>query len=106
MRHGPRVERRRFDAIDDAIAAMRAEAEAIRAEGNLAPAQGFREYEPSERVHARLQLATGGWLRGEEAGIDVMGNGQLVPYAGSIRRHPLAPADGETPFEAIRDALS
>jgi hypothetical protein len=106
VRDGPRVERERFDAIDDAIAAMREQVEAIRAQGDLAPVQGFREYEPSERVRARLQLSSGGWLRGREAGVDVMGDGGLVPHTGGIRRHVLEPRDGDSPFDAVRDALS
>ena len=106
MRHGPRVERQRFASIDEALSALREQAEAIRAEGGLTPVQGFREYEPRDLVNARLQLTRGSWLRGREAGIDVMGDGGLVPYAGAIRRRPLEPAAGETPFDAVRTALS
>jgi hypothetical protein len=106
VRHGPRVERERFEALDDAVAALRERAKAVRAEGNLAAAQGFREYEPAERVNARLQLTTGGWLRGREAGIDVMGDGTFVPYTGGIRRRELEQADGESAFDAVCAALS
>jgi hypothetical protein len=100
------VERERFDALDDAVAAMRERAKEIRSQGNLDPVQGFREYEPRERVHGRLQLTSGGWIRRREAGIDVMGDGTFVPYTGAIRRETLEPGDGQTAFDAVRSALS
>jgi hypothetical protein len=66
--------------------------------GPLDTAQGFREYEPGERVAARLEISSGGLLRGREAGIDVMGDGALVPYAGVVRKRKL---DGRSPDRAI-----
>jgi hypothetical protein len=74
--------------------------------GRLGSAQGFREYSPDERVQARLELSVGGWLRGRDAGIDVMGDGSLVPYAGGIFKRTLEPAAGEDEFDAIRGALA
>jgi hypothetical protein len=103
IRHGPRVERERFESLGDAIEAMRARAEEIRREGPLAAVKAFREYEPARRVAARLELSNGGWLRGRDAGIDVMGDGSLVPYSGGIRKRTLD-GDGD-PFAAVREAL-
>jgi hypothetical protein len=105
VRHGPKVKRERFDGLDEAIAAMERRTEEIRDEGPLASVKALRDYEPGERVHARLELSTGGVLRGREAGIDVMGDGALVPYAGVVRKRRLEPGDGETAFEAVRGAL-
>lgn len=105
VRHGPKVERASFDGLDEAIAAMERRAEEIRGEGPLAGIRTLRDYEPGERVHARLELSTGGVLRGREAGVDVMGDGALVPYAGVVRKRRLEPGDGETAFEAVRGAL-
>ena len=85
---------------------MRERARAIHAQGGLAPAQGFKEYDPGDLVKARLQLSTGGWLRGREAGVDVMGDGALVPYAGAYGRHRLEPASGDDAFETVRSALT
>ncbi|MGH2925593.1 MAG: hypothetical protein ACRDK1_06425 [Solirubrobacterales bacterium] len=65
----------------------------------------LRDYEPGQRVHARVEISTGGPLRGREVGIDVMGDGTLVPYAGVVRKRPLEPSEGETAFEAVREAL-
>ena len=105
VRHGPRVTRAAFEDLDEAIAELRRRVGVIRGEGDLATAHGFREYPPEERVHARLELSTGGPLRGREAGIDVMGNGALVPYRGVIRKQSLEPGAGADPFDAVREAL-
>jgi hypothetical protein len=105
VRHGPKVERQTFESLDEAIAAMERRAEEIRGEGPLASVKALRDYEPGERVHARLELSTGGVLRGREAGIDVMGDGVLVPYAGVVRKRRLEPEDGETAFEAVHGEL-
>jgi hypothetical protein len=66
----------------------------------------FREYQPGERVAARLEISTGGPLRGRDAGLDVMGDGRLVPYAGATRRRILEPKPDETPFDAVRRELA
>ena len=66
----------------------------------------LRRYRPDRLVHARLELSTGGLLRGREVGIDVMGDGGLVPYTGVVRKRELEPADDETAFDAVREALS
>jgi hypothetical protein len=105
VRHGPRVKRERFDDLDDALAALEGHANEVRAEGPLDPVNAIREYGPDRRVAARLQLSSGGWMRGREAGVDVMGDGTLVPYAGSIRRRQLESAADQSPFEAVRQAL-
>ena len=102
VRHGPKVERERFDSLDEAIASMRARAEEIRGAGPLGSVKAFREYEPGQRVAGRVELSTGGWLRGRDAGVDVMGDGSLVPYAGGLSKRRL---DGESPFDAVRREL-
>jgi hypothetical protein len=105
IRYGPEVRKATFYDLDEAIDAMREAAVEIVRRGPLDSASGFREYEPGERVAARLAIWTGGFLRGREAGIDIMGDGELIPYAGIVRRRPL---DGRTPdraFEAVTEAL-
>ena len=68
---------------------MRAAAAEIVRLGPRKPVAGFREYDPGEQVAARLAIWSGGMLRGREAGIDVMGDGALIPYAGVMRRRRL-----------------
>jgi hypothetical protein len=105
VRHGSRVERERFDDLGAAIAAMERACERVREEGPLSDVQLLRSFEPGERVAARVELSTGGMLLGRDAGIDVMGDGALVAYAGGIRRETLEPEAGETHYDAVRRAL-
>jgi hypothetical protein len=98
IRDGSDVRRELYEDLDGAIAAMRSSAAEIVRRGPLESAQGFREYDAAERVAARLELASNGFLRGREAGIDVMGDGALVPFTGVVRRRKL---DGRTPEQAI-----
>ena len=65
----------------------------------------LRDFEPGDRVAARLELSTGGALRGRTAGIDLMGDGSLVAYAGGIGRRALEAAPDETPLGALRREL-
>lgn len=103
IRHGPRVDRERFQDLDEAIASLRARAAEIQAEGPLDGVKAFRDYGPEKRVAGRVELSTGGWLRGRDAGIDVMGDGSLVPYAGGMSKRKL---NTEAPFEAVREELA
>jgi hypothetical protein len=105
VRHGPKVERETFETLDDALEALGRHAEGVRREGPLEEFSALRDFEPARRVHARIELSTGGVIRSREVGIDVMGDGALVPYTGVIRKRRLEPPDGETAFDAVRDAL-
>jgi len=105
IRHGPQVEHQAFDDLGAAIAELERRAEEIRNEGPLEEISALRPYEPSRRVHARLELSSGRLFRGPEAGVDVMGNGALVPYVGLIRKRELMPQGDQSPFDAVREAL-
>ncbi len=53
----------------------------------------------------RVEISTGGFLRrGDDAGVDVMGDGALVPFRGGMQREPLELGD-EGPWETVRRAL-
>jgi hypothetical protein len=106
VRHGSSVKRESFDRLEEALGAMEARAEQVRAEGPLEGVKMLRDFEPKARVAARIELSTGGWLRGRDAGVDVMGDGSLVPYSGGVRRRELASLPGESPFEVIRRELA
>lgn len=105
IRHGSKVKRESYGTLGEATAALQERAEAIRADGGLPEVSAFRTYAPSARIHARLEISTGGALRGRDAGIDVMGDGVLVPYRGGIARKPIVAADGQSPFDAVAEAL-
>lgn len=64
----------------------------------------LRSFEPAEQVAGRVEISTGGFLRGgAEAGVDVMGDGTFVAYRGGLRRTELDPE--RNPFGAVREAL-
>ena len=77
----------------------------MRAEGGLGAISGFSDFEPGDRVAARIEIARGGILRGTSAGVDVMGDGALVPFAGSVGRRQLDEPSGEDAFEAVKREL-
>jgi hypothetical protein len=106
IRHGSDVAREQFDSLEQAIEELRRRADQIRSEGPLDRVGSLRDYEPGEQVRARLEISTGGLLRRRDAGLDVMGDGTLVPYRGGVRRTQLELKDGQTPFEAIGAALT
>lgn len=86
---------------------MRSAAAEVGRDGPLGAVRMIREFEPGERVAARLEISTGRTLRGgRDAGLDVMGDGTLVPYAGATRRRSLELEADETPFDAVRRALA
>lgn len=105
VRHGSRVDQERFDDPETAVTAMERRTDEIQSEGPLDEVSAIRTYEPGQLVHARLELSTGGFFRGREAGVDVMGDGTLVPYVGVVRKRKLEPARGESAFDAIRREL-
>lgn len=106
VRHGPEVERERFESLDEAVAELERRAERIRGEGGLGEVKMLRTYEPQERVHARLEVTGPGLLRRADAGVDVMGDGSVVPYRGAVLKKRLEPRDGQSPYDAVREALA
>jgi hypothetical protein len=106
VRHGPRVERASFDGLDEALEALERHAKDIRSQGPLPARKLVRDFEPGDLVAGRVEISTGGLLRGgTTAGVDVMGDGRYVPFAGGVRREPIDHGEG-SPFAAVRRALS
>jgi hypothetical protein len=104
-RHGSDVRQEEFDELREAIAAMQERAAEVVRAGPLEHAKGFRDYEPAEQVAARIALSTGGRLRGREAGVDIMGDGALVPYAGVVNKRRLEGGSPDRALEAVEEAL-
>ena len=105
IRHGSKVTREGHESLTGALEALRSNGERIRAEGDLPEASMIRTYEPGDRVKARLEISAGGFLRRRDAGLDVMGDGALVPFHGGVVRRPLEAENGVGPYEAIEAAL-
>jgi hypothetical protein len=105
IRRGAKVSRERFDELDAAVTALERRSEAIRAEGGLEGISVMRDWGPGDRVAARLEISTGRWWRSRTAGVDVMGDGSMVPFEGGITRTPLEARAGESAFAAVRREL-
>lgn len=106
VRHGSAVSRQRMQSLEAAVEELRRHAEAIRSEGPLRKVSSLRDFEPGEQVHARLEISTGGLLRGRDAGVDVMGDGALVPFSGGMRRTELELDGDQSAFDAVSEALA
>ena len=85
---------------------MRERALAIRSAGPVEKVAGFRDYDPADRVQARLQIAGRGLVGKPVAGLDVRGDGEFVAYRGGMRREELEASAERTPFELVRDTLA
>jgi len=105
VRHGSDVDHLGFDDLGEAVAAMRARALDIRAEGPVKGISSLRDFGPEAQVQARLQLSGKGLLRKPVAGVDVRGDGTFMPFRGSVRREELDPTNHETPFDLVRETL-
>jgi hypothetical protein len=105
VRHKSDAEHESFEELDEAVAAMRERALAIRAEGPAKQVSALRDFAPADQVHARLQLSGKGFLRKPTAGVDVHGDGTFMPFRGGIGREELDPTSYDTPFDAVRETL-
>jgi len=99
------VDHAQFDDLDEAVAAMRERAMAIRSEGPVRRVQSLRDYEPGDQVPARLKLSGRGLFRKPSAGVDVRGDGTFVPFKGGVVREELDPTHHDTPFDLVRETL-
>ncbi len=106
MRHGPQVSRGGVrHARRRPGRGARGRVDRTRREGRLATINALREFTPDKRVQCRVEVSGKGFLRGPEAGIDVMGDGTIVPYTGAIRKRQLEADTLDEAIEAIRCEL-
>lgn len=108
VRAGSRVQRSRYAELTDALDALEQRARELVSDG---PRGGIdtkiRRFEPAERVSARLELAGPERLMPKvRAGIDVRGDGSSEAYTGLIRRELIEQRRGETPYDALRRAIT
>ena len=98
------TERERFASLEDALAALEARLDDAAAPERRGRERGLaREYAPVQQVALRGEVAGPGGLRG---GVDVRGDGSAEAYTGRVRRRLVERRSGETPYEALRRALS
>ncbi len=98
------MQRERFGSCEEALEELRRRAIQVLGEGPLKEVFALRDFEPGQQVAARFEISAPGLLI-REAGMDVKGDGSLVPYTGAIRKEPIELGDGEDPYAALREAL-
>ncbi len=104
IRRPGKVERERHDDLQAALDALRARLAALTPGGRRATRQVLaREYGPGEQVALRGEIAGPRGLRG---GVDVHGDGAAEAYTGRWRRRVVAPAPGESAYDALARAMS
>ena len=95
----------RFDELDEALAGLEQEGRRLEAGADHRSYGGhlIRRLDPARIVVARLELSGRGGVR---AGVDVRGDGSSEAFSGRLRRRVLEQRDGESPYDALRRALS
>jgi len=106
VRHGSKVGREKFGSLDEAIAEARARVDEIRREDRLPTIHTLRDFTPDQRVAARIEISGPGLIRSPEAGIDVMGDGSLIAYTGTIRKEPIEADTVDAAFQALSRSLA
>jgi hypothetical protein len=98
------VTKESFGDLESALDTLRDRGTALERDTRLGPVKTMlgRDYEPVQRVAARLELR-GPRVR---AGVDVRGDGSSEAYTGRVRRELVAQRDGESPYDALRRALA
>ena len=105
VRHASSVDREKFDELADALAETRRRLEQIRSEGGLPAISALRDFAPGQRVHARFELDGPGLFRGPKGGIDLMGDGTVIAYTGTLRKEPIEPDSLDDAIRRLHEAL-
>ena len=107
VRRGPRVERTSRPTLEDALDLLEQRVRVLAMGPRLAPVDvHYRRFEPSEQVAARAEVSGPQRLRPDlRAGFDLHGDGTVIAWTGRARREAIAPAAGESPYDALRRAI-
>ena len=105
IRGGARVRKRRFAALDLALAAIEEEGREFERSAGTGARGGtlIRKLEPVQQVVARLELRGPGGLR---AGVDVRGDGSSEAFTGRVRRQLVEQRRREDAYGALARELT
>jgi hypothetical protein len=108
IRTGPRVERERFGALEDALAAVEARGNELARSATVDSVDvRVKTFEPIQQVAARLELSGPERLiPSVRGGVDVRGDGSTEAYIGRVRREVVKQRNGESAYGALRRALA
>ena len=103
VRDGPRVQKLRAAALEEALELVEREARVLAAgpRRRTVDLRG-RRFEPQQQVAGRVELA-GPRVR---AGVDVRGDGAAEAWTGRVRRQVVEQEDRESPYDALRRVLA
>ena len=102
-RVGPKVERRRFDTLPEALDLIEQRGrEVAGATRGRAIDLKVRRFEPVQQVAARLEVSGPKRLWG---GVDVRGDGSTESYVGRLRRREVEQREDESAYDALRRVL-
>jgi hypothetical protein len=105
IRHGSNVTRQRHATAEEALEVLRRQAIKVLGEGTREETFAFRDISPAQQVVGRFEITAPSLIMIRRAGMDVKGDGSLVPYTGVVRKEPIPLEWGEDPYEALREAL-
>jgi hypothetical protein len=102
------VERRQFEALDEALEALEVAGRELARSAEREPVDvKLRRFEPAQQVTARVELAGPERLMPSvQVGVDVRGDGSTEAFRGRIRRTLLEQRSGEDAFAAVRRSLA
>ncbi len=108
IRTGPRVERERFDGLDDVLDAVEARGRELADSASREPVDvKFKRFDPIQQVVARLEFSGPERLiPSVTAGVDVRGDGSIEAYTGRLKRRVVDQRNGESAYSALRRELS
>ena len=108
IRTGPRVERERFEALDEALDAVEARGRELANTTNTEAVDvRVKRFDPVQQVAARIELSGPQRLAPRvHGGVDVRGDGSTEAYLGRVRREVVKQRKGENAFSALRRAVS
>jgi hypothetical protein len=103
VRNGPKVEKLRAEALEEALDVVEREARVLsNGPRRRTVSLRAREFTPQQQVAGRVEL-TGPRVR---AGIDVRGDGAAEAWTGRVRRRVIEQEGRETPYDALRRVVA
>ena len=106
-RNGAKVTRQRAASLGEALDLVERYGRGLAAQPRRQEVDlRFRAFSPADQVAARVEVSgPQRWRPAVRAGIDVRGDGGVVPWTGHGSREPIGAQDAESPYDALRRAL-